>query len=60
MLAKIKTEHTGAPLESPVSCVRVHQRVDAAEDVHKHIDGPHVLGDQMSKEPRHGWIVNKG
>ena len=58
--ARKMPEHTGAPLESLVSCVQIHQRVDAAEDVHKHIDGPHVLGAQVSKEFRKGWIVKKG
>jgi len=48
-------ESTGAPFEPLASCARIYQRLDAAENVHKHIDGPHT-----PNESRKGWIVTKG
>ena len=48
-------ESTGAPFEPLASCARIYQRLDAAENIHKHIDGPHT-----PNESRKGWIVTKG
>jgi hypothetical protein len=53
-------ESTGAPFEPLASCARIYQRLDAAENVHKHFDGPHVSGAHVFNESTKGWIVTKG
>ncbi len=58
--ARKMPEDTDAPFEPLPSCAQIYQRVDAAEDVHKHLDGPHVLGAQVPKESRKRRIVKKG
>jgi hypothetical protein len=52
-------ENTGALLEPLASCARSYQRVDAAENVHNRIDGPHVSGAHLPNESLKGWIVKK-
>ena len=52
-------EDMDAPFKPAASCARIYHRVDAAEDVHKHNDGPHVSRANMSNESRKGWIVKK-
>ena len=53
-------EDMDAPFKPAASCARIYHRVDAAEDVHKHFDGPHVPVANMPNAPRKGRIVTKG